>query len=134
MPVVLLITEDSVFGDLVARNLQERSYHVETRVVSAAWAGEPAPRADSPPDSCILELGWFDHARAAHYARLAQWSRELSCPTVLVVDSSWPQAWVQAFEARAVLRKPFAMAVLVRTVDEVGKAQAVAGPGGNKQE
>jgi len=117
---IIILSEDRLFSRLLARNLQAHEHQVEVYLVhQQSPMSFLASSATSTTTLWIIDMGWFDDHHEPTYTSLAEWSRHLPQPSILLVDGSWSQSRVQAFHATATITKPFAMSHLMHAVNEL---------------
>ncbi len=107
---ITLISEDAHYARLLQRYLQRRSLPVEVLVVGRQDSLDGGiRRAMEKSRVLLLDLGWFEQSRQELYQTLVWLCTVVQGPLVLLVDASWPEAWVRRFGPQSVLKKPFSM-------------------------
>lgn len=116
---ITLISEDAHYARILEHYLKRRAYAVDVFVVGIHDSAGATTAALRQEGILVLDMGWYDGARQELYQALA-WVGFVSRATMLLlVDESWPEAWVKRFGAQNVLRKPFPMETLGTRVREL---------------
>jgi DNA-binding NtrC family response regulator len=107
---ITLISEDAHYARLLQRYLERRSLSVEVLVVGRQDSLDGGiRRAMEKSRVLLLDMGWFEASRQELYQTLIWLCTVVQVPRVLLVDASWPEAWVRRFGTQSVLKKPFSM-------------------------
>ena len=122
MPVanIVILSEDRLFSSLVVRNLEAQGHEANIYLLNRQ---RPLSFLASPSTSdvflWVMDLAWFEESREPIYAKLADWCTHLYQPSILLLDTSWEYSHVQAFNATAILTKPFGMDRLLDMVQQL---------------